>query len=196
MHPDNSSAERANHSLSAQSPTFVWKQVPKNLVVILLLEVITVYGLLFFIAPNSSVSTQASETNIEQITVNTIFQLTNSARNQHSITPLAFNAELSKAAQAKATYILENNSFAHNASDGSSFSTWVKQTDYDYVRVAENLAINYDNPQDVLDAWLNSPTHRRNVLNPLYNDIGLAVLKGTYHNKETIVVVQLFGSTQ
>ena len=43
-------------------------------------------------------------------------------------------------------------------------------------------------------AWDDSPSHKANLVNPKYEDIGIAVLKGDFKGNETIVVVQLFGS--
>lgn len=167
--------------------------MPKTLAAILVFEVIAVYGLLFFIAPTSATSaTLQSES--YAITDDSIIALTNNERSTYDIAPLRYNTELSKAASAKAQYILDNDSFSHEGEAGETFSSWIRSTGYTYTRVGENLAIHFDNPDDILEAWLDSPTHRKNLLNPLFEDIGLAVVTGEYKGKTTTVVVQLFGT--
>jgi regulator of replication initiation timing len=46
---------------------------------------------------------------------------------------------------------------------------------------------------DLLDAWMNSPGHRANILNSKYEEIGIAVLKGEFEGKTTWLAVQEFG---
>jgi len=65
---------------------------------------------------------------------------------------------------------------------------------YPFDRVAENLAIDYLNETPMMDAWLQSPSHRRNLLNDGYAHIGVGVASGTVDGIPTIVVVQLAGS--
>jgi len=172
----------------------IWKNIPKSLFSILLLEVMAVYALLFFISPTQATLATPAETNNISIS-DTLIALTNQERDQYDLNHLELNAELSKAAATKAAYILDNNNFSHEGLNGETFSTWIKQTDYQYKRVGENLAINFSDPKDIMSAWLKSPLHRKNILNPLYDDIGIAVIEGSYNNKQTIVVVQIFGKS-
>ncbi|MCG2685812.1 CAP domain-containing protein, partial [Candidatus Parcubacteria bacterium] len=64
---------------------------------------------------------------------------------------------------------------------------------YDYLYAGENLAKDFSHSSGVVDAWMNSPTHRENLVNPRYEDIGLAVVNGTLNGVETTLVVQMFG---
>jgi len=43
-------------------------------------------------------------------------------------------------------------------------------------------------------AWMNSPTHRENIVNPTYKDIGVGIASGDYEGHQTIIVVQMFGN--
>ncbi len=173
----------------------IWANTPKILIAILLLEVIAVYGLLFFVSPSSATfATQSSQESIEITASDTLIALTNQEREKYNLPHLSFNAELTKAAQTKAQYILDNNSFSHEGKNGETFSTWIRETNYQYKRVGENLAIQFDQPKDIMNAWMDSPLHRKNILNPLYQDIGIAVVQGNYKNKPTTIVVQLFGT--
>src|SRR5690606_22355375 len=56
------------------------------------------------------------------------------------------------------------------------------------------LARDFDTSQGVINGWLNSPSHRENMLTAGYKDIGIAVLNGVLDGHETTLVVQLFGT--
>lgn len=49
-------------------------------------------------------------------------------------------------------------------------------------------------PDSVVKAWMNSPTHRENLLSSRYQDIGIAVIDGSLGGRETTLVVQMFGT--
>ncbi len=173
----------------------IWNNSPKSLFGILLLEVIAVYALLFFISPTQA--TLATPIEAENIAISdTLIAMTNQERDEYALDHLEFNTELYKAAEAKAEYIFANDSFSHERLDGETFSIWIRETNYQYKRVGENLAIHFDQPEDIMSAWLSSPLHKKNILNPLYEDVGIAVIEGLYNNKPTTVVVQVFGTSE
>jgi hypothetical protein len=60
----------------------------------------------------------------------------------------------------------------------------------------ENLAIGFVDSEEVAKAWEASSTHRQNLLEPSYREIGVAVVKGSFQGKETTLVVQFFGTPQ
>lgn len=90
--------------------------------------------------------------------------------------------------------MLEKNYFAHFSPEGVSPWHWLKTVGYDYSLAGENLAIGFLDSKEVHQAWLESSSHRKNILNPKYQEIGMAVLKGKFQDKEVTVVVQFFGT--
>lgn len=189
------SGKKENSTFSAIK--HYWNKFPKTLLLILLLEVTAIYGLLFFIDANTAASETTNKQNVNQtINAEQILVLTNEIRKNYNLPELTFNKKLETAAKNKAQYILNNNYFSHTGIEGQTFSSWIKEADYKYSRVGENLAINYNKAEDIIKAWLESPSHRKNILNPLYKDIGVALIPGTYKNKPTIIVVQLFGTPE
>jgi len=54
--------------------------------------------------------------------------------------------------------------------------------------------MNFSETDQVIDGWLNSPSHKANLLNTHYEDIGVAVLSGQVNGENRVVVVQMFGS--
>lgn len=127
------------------------------------------------------------------VTKSALFQETNQARITQGLHPLRDNILLDKAAQAKAQNMLQDGYFAHTSPSGLSPWYWFKQVRYPYQYAGENLAIGFLDSDEVTKAWEQSPGHRQNLLNPHYEDMGLAVVKGPFQGHETTLVVQLFG---
>jgi len=123
-----------------------------------------------------------------------LIDLTNNYRLSLGLNPLKVNARLTQAAVNKASDLLTNQYFSHTSPSGKKFSQWIKEINYNYFYVGENLAIDFNNSQDLFRAWIDSPSHRDNIVKPQYQEIGLAALKGKFENHSAIVVVQLFGS--
>ena len=63
---------------------------------------------------------------------------------------------------------------------------------YDYSYAGENLAMDFHSAEKMEDAWMKSPTHRANILNEKYKDIGVAVKAGNQHGGRASV----FGTSQ
>jgi len=131
-----------------------------------------------------------------QIDPDKVIELTNAERLSAGVTLLKENSELDQAALAKATDMFENNYWAHVSPTGTEPWYFVTQFGYQYKHAGENLARDFSNPKDVVTAWMASPTHRQNLLDDRYKDIGVAVVDGYINGVETTIVVQLFGSTQ
>jgi hypothetical protein len=90
--------------------------------------------------------------------------------------------------------MLKNGYFAHNSPSGITPWKWFDDVDYAYVYAGENLAIDFNTGEGVHEAWMNSPGHRQNILNPHYRDIGIAVVSGAFQDRTTTIVIQHFGS--
>jgi|GEM_PF-938549 len=123
-----------------------------------------------------------------------LIQLTNEYRRNLGLRELIVNPRLTQAAVNKAKDLLAKQYFNHTSPTGKKFSDWVKEVNYSYFYVGENLAIDFANPQEVFDAWIKSPKHKENIERPEFQEIGIADLKGLFDSRETDVVVQLFGS--
>ncbi len=117
----------------------------------------------------------------------------NQTRQSSGLQPLVENQKLDEAAQLKAENMVKNNYFEHTSPSGVTPWYWFLQAGYNYKYAGENLAIGFYDSQEVYNAWLNSPTHKANIVNPNYTEVGTAVLGG-FGGTNTIVVVQEFGS--
>lgn len=131
------------------------------------------------------------------ISVGKILELTNTERLERGIKPLVVDFSLSQAAGSKSTIMIAKNYFDHF---GYGISPWslMLNSGYDYQIAGENLAMDFNTSEAMVQAWMNSPMHRQNILNPKYEDIGVGVVKGAFVNSdgtshETIMVTQMFG---
>jgi uncharacterized protein YkwD len=123
-----------------------------------------------------------------------LLDYTNKARQENSLPPLSLNQSLVSAANGKAQHMFANNYWAHFSPDGTSPWTFIRGSGYNYVFAGENLAKGFTDSQSVVNAWMNSPSHRENLLSNKYKEIGFAISEGTIDGNETVLVVQMFGA--
>lgn len=128
------------------------------------------------------------------ISIERLLELTNQKRIENGLNPLNLDPQLCQAANAKANDMFANNYWAHNSPTGVSPWDFILAAGYHYVYAGENLAKDFANSEGVVSAWMASPTHRDNIINPKYKDIGFAVVNGKLNGMETTLVVQMFGS--
>ncbi|OGG90294.1 hypothetical protein A3H55_02875 [Candidatus Kuenenbacteria bacterium RIFCSPLOWO2_02_FULL_42_16] len=140
-------------------------------------------------------ATFPSQAEFSTVTANRIIELTNRARQQADLSLLMHSPILDSAALLKANDMLANDYFAHNSPDGTTPWEWFRQAGYNYTYAGENLAMNFSEAEEAMSAWLQSPTHKANILNSNYDEIGIAVAVGKINGKETTLVVQHFGKS-
>lgn len=128
------------------------------------------------------------------ITPERIIELTNQKRAELGLSPLKLNGLLSEAARRKAGDMFAFNYWAHNSPSGRDPWSFFKEVGYKYRYAGENLARDFRDPESVVQAWMNSPSHKENIVNGKYQEIGVAVVDGSLLGVETTLVVQLFGS--
>ncbi len=122
-----------------------------------------------------------------------VVTLTNEDRAKHNLAFLSVNPVLEAAAKMKAEDMAQKGYFAHTSPEGLTPWYWFGKAGYSFIYAGENLAINYDESHAVQKAWLNSPTHRANIMNENFSEIGVATATGDYNGKKTTFVVELFG---
>lgn len=123
-----------------------------------------------------------------------VIRLTNEKRAQSGLGPVNENGSLSAAAIAKGQDMLSKGYWAHFAPDGTSPWSFFVKFGYKYKYAGENLARDFSSASGAVDGWMASPTHKENILNPNYKDIGVGVVEGNLAGADTTIVVQFFGS--
>ncbi len=141
---------------------------------------------LFFTYPSSAeFSAIVSSNMIAQI---------NKSRAESNLLPLRENLNLTSFAYLKGQDMMNRDYFAHDTPEGKRPWEFIDKSKYDYVYAGENLAIDFSTSEAVHEAFMNSPSHKRNILNPKYLDVGVAVLNGTMSGHKTILLVEFFGT--
>lgn len=135
-----------------------------------------------------------SDVYASEITPAKILELTNRSRIQEELPALSVSTELSKAAEAKAHDMFLYDYFAHTSPKGIDPWYWIKKSGYEYEYAGENLAMDFLSAEAVHQALINSATHRANILNSHYKEIGIAAVSGEFENRTTTIVVEMFGS--
>jgi hypothetical protein len=129
-----------------------------------------------------------------EIASSVLVDLTNESRLAFNEQPLVRNQVLDRAAQLKGEDMARTGYFAHNSPTGVTPWHWFKVAGYPFIYAGENLAIDFTDSTEVEKAWLESPTHRANLLNVKFREIGIATVEGLYEGNPTIFVVQMFGT--
>jgi hypothetical protein len=123
-----------------------------------------------------------------------IVELTNDERAEGALGTLTRSTVLDAAAKMKAEDMAKNAYFSHYSPSGVSPWFWFDKASYNFIHAGENLAIHFSDSGDVVDAWMDSPTHRANIMNGKFTEIGVGTAKGQYEGESTVFVVQLFGT--
>src|SRR3990167_4456914 len=125
-----------------------------------------------------------------------LIELTNQERQKAGLPPLVENEALDKAAKLKGENMFAENYWAHFAPSGKSPWDFILGSGYKFTYAGENLAKNFYSSDEVVSAWMASQTHKDNLLNNKYKDIGIAVVEGVLNGQKTTLVVQEFGTTE
>ena len=127
------------------------------------------------------------------ISTDELVSLVNQERQERGLSPLRLDGQLSEAASLKAQDMFANDYWAHTSPSGMSPWVFIKTAGYEYLYAGENLARGFTESKDVVKAWMESPSHRDNMLSPNYNDIGFSIVSGNLSGEETVLVVEMFG---
>ncbi len=115
---------------------------------------------------------------------------TNSFRNANHESSLSLNSELDYAAQAKAQDMVSKNYWSHNSPSGQTPWNFINNAGYQFQTAGENLAYGFNGAISVINAWMNSPEHRANMLNASFTNVGFGVAESAnYLGKGPSIVV-------
>lgn len=151
--------------------------------------------LLTFVGTNmQALLWQSSDWLVSTVLPAVVIDLTNEQRVENNRSQLVRNSVLDKAAAAKAQHMADNEYFAHFAPDGTTPWEFFADQGYVYAHAGENLAIHFTDSAEVVEAWMLSPAHKKNIVDPKFREIGVGTARGTFDGYDTVYVVQLFGT--
>ncbi len=96
--------------------------------------------------------------------------LINQQRNQRGLPSLTVSSQLNSSAQAWNSVMVATGNFTHGP--GNAFADRISAAGYDWQDAGENIATGYPTPSAVVRAWMASPDHCRNILDPRFRNVG------------------------
>ncbi len=123
-----------------------------------------------------------------------IVKYSNLQRSVTGLSELKPNQKLNESASLKLNDMVARQYFDHVNPDQIGINNLGEEVDYAYIIMGENLAYgDFRNDESLVKAWMESPSHRANIMNKRYSEIGVAVKKVNFQGKDTWVAVQHFG---
>lgn len=127
-----------------------------------------------------------------QLQTEKIITLINLERAKHSLRALTPNEQLNRAAEQKGEFMINHNYWAHISPDGIEPWQFIHQQEYFYLSAGENLARDFNREEDLVAAWMASPTHRDNLLNSDFSQMGIAIVEGIIDHQPVILIVNFY----
>lgn len=121
----------------------------------------------------------------------------NEIRRDYGLEPLKTSTVLSESATNKANAMLSSDCWSHYCPEGKSPWEFFDEAGYVYEFAGENLAEGFYNANLLMETWMNSETHRENILNSNYDEIGIGITSGNFQgNPANIIVAVHFGKRE
>lgn len=176
------------HEGNAYRPHFLHGRIVRRVaLVVLFLE------LVLYILPTLNYTRYYDDLNLGAVLPGVLSTLTNDERVRENLSQLTENPLLAQAAQLKAEDMASKGYFAHTSPEGKTPWYWFDLVGYKYSYAGENLAVDFTDSAEVTRAWMNSPTHRANIENGAYTEVGTGIATGVYKGHETVFVAQVYG---
>ena len=133
-------------------------------------------------APPVNVSCAASANDVQASTLSLINQARASARScgadvLEAAPPVTWNSQLAAAALKHSDDMATHDFFSHTGSDGLSVSQRVDAEQYNWRTVGENIAAGQSTTEIVIEAWLDSPGHCKNIMNPNFEEVAVVCVE-------------------
>jgi len=111
-----------------------------------------------------------------------------------SLAALSDNATLDTIAQIRVKDMFAKQYFDHYSPSGDNVSKEAAANGYQYITIGENIALgNFASARALVQAWMDSPGHRANILNGTYTEIGIYAEEGQYQGSDVWIASQVFG---
>jgi uncharacterized YkwD family protein len=109
-----------------------------------------------------------------------VVKLVNAERAKQGLSPLTHRADVKNVAEKKAQDMINSNYFSHTSPNYGSPFDMLKTFGISYQSAGENIAKGQKTPEEVMNAWMNSPGHRANILKPEYDSIGVGFYQSAW----------------
>lgn len=127
-------------------------------------------------------STESNKENIQVSSeIQQVVDLVNSERAKAGLKALQIDTKLTQSAQAKSQDMKNKNYFSHTSPTYGSPFDQMKSLGIAYKSAGENIAMGQRSATEVMDAWMKSPGHKANIMNPSYTHIGVGLSDSGYY---------------
>lgn len=157
-------------------------------------SVLLLVGAILVIFVCEAMTARAADVEAFDILPTHIISLTNNIRSQAGHYSLVSDPMIQAVAQQKADLMAANNEFQHTLSDGTTSWSLLRTAGYQFQTAGENLAVHFSTADEVVNAWMQSPAHQRNILASEFTTIGIGVATTTWNGYEGHFIVQLFAT--
>lgn len=106
-----------------------------------------------------------------------VIRLVNIQRSKNGLQPLAANWQVGRVARYKSQDMINKHYFSHTSPTYGSPFNMMETFGIKFSAAGENIAMGQRTPAEVVNAWMNSPGHRANILNPSYTQLGVGLAK-------------------
>lgn len=107
-----------------------------------------------------------------------VLRLVNIERKKQGIKPLKLGEDLIKVAKLKSEDMADNEYFSHTSPTYGSPFDMMKRSNIIYKIAGENITMGHTSPEDVMDGWMNSPSHKASILDPRFGTLGVGYVSG------------------
>jgi len=149
------------------------------------------------VAKTTGITGNSTGTPITNFSRDDLLAATNSARTENSLSPLTINEQLNTSAQAKCEDMVKKNYWSHNTPEGDEPWVFVTNAGYKYSKLGENLAVGFSGSKATITGWMNSPEHRKNLLDGAFQQVGFGICESKKFittGRQSILVVQHLGT--
>lgn len=123
---------------------------------------------------------------------------TNQQRSTNGKAALTLNSKLNSAAQAKANDMADRDYWSHNTPDGTEPWHFFNQAGYKYYKAGENLAYGFLTSSQTISGWMNSASHKANMLDSEFTEVGFGFINAADYQDQgnQTIVVAMYGRPQ
>lgn len=129
---------------------------------------------------------QKTEKVVESTNVYDLFTLVNKERSKRKLSPLLLDESLNKSALDKCEDMIKRNYWSHETPKGEEPWVFIEKYEPGYIKAGENLAKGFENSDKVVEGWMASETHRKNIVDSEYNHVGYGVCSEDFGQQRVV----------
>lgn len=157
--------------------------------------VISIMATLIWSSPGTAINQSRTDSDVLAYATNIshsgLLASTNSHRANNGAGALSLNSQLNAAAQAKAQDMVNRNYWSHQTPDGQQPWVFITNAGYQYQAAGENLAYGFMTSNSTVTGWMNSPSHKSNMLDANFTEVGFGYANSANfvaNGQQTVVV--------